>query len=700
LRDYVTKKKMIRKTPAPTPTDPFRSIIWSIGNGSSEHQLCTTLEDGYHIFCPLANILDEQICIDYRSAYKARCKDPHLAAEGTFIYLACVLILCLSIASFIKTKKLVFIPDSAITIGVGWATGLLMLASKQGGGRRFDEQIFFDMLLPFILFEAGYNMDRKLLRKKLSLIFTLATLGTLISFFVTLGLIVASVKLINSNMSLLDCSIFAALISSTDPVAVVAVFSSMGVNPDLFIVIFGESTFNDCVSVALYGSFKYFYSHPEIHDGEAISTIVSNFIYVALGSLMLGFLCGLGTAYLWKRIGKRWFTHPVLETLLFLLFALIPYYTADALHWSGVVAIISTSITLSIYAHPNLSKTASFHVVFLVECLSRLFEACIFGYLGTQMIVNNEKLVWSPLVPLGALSVLLARFVATIPLISFHNCFLSDNKMSMKHQLVVWFSGLRGALAFALAVTIPEYDSVTRQGSHYAGDILATTSFIIVWMVFVMAPLTPFVVKWAGVIGSSSAQHQHTSSPSLLVPTTGDDNDDEQHYHEPTTLLDRTEHSDTVDDKSRLIQNLCSCSSFGQFVDYLHVKYLRPIFIASSSSLRDEQQTMMPRQEIETSPGSSAIFVRELPDEDGGYAVVHLNNLMDDTTSTTMDVSSFPRSTVVLLRSVSEMMLSPGQQHQHQPSNNNISIGGQTSTHNIPSNTLTESLLGGNHGDN
>jgi hypothetical protein len=67
-----------------------------------------------------------------------------------------------------------------------------------------------------------------------------------------------------------------------------------------------------------------------------------------------------------------------------------------------------------------------------------------------------------------------------------------------------------------------------------------------------------------------------------------------------------------------------------------------------------------------------------------------------------MDVSSFPRSTVVLLRSVSEMMLSPGQQHQHQPTNNNnnISIGGQTSTHNIPSNTLTESLLGGNHGDN
>jgi NhaP-type Na+/H+ or K+/H+ antiporter len=111
----------------------------------------------------------------------------------------------------------------------------------------------------------------------------------------------------------------------------------------------------------------------------------------------------------------------VLETLIYLLFAVLPYYVADALEWSGVIAIVSNSITLSIYAHENLSTTCKFHVVFLVECFARLFEAIMFGYLGTQMVVNNERMIWDSYLLLGVFSVFVSRDCEIFPLLYFRN---------------------------------------------------------------------------------------------------------------------------------------------------------------------------------------------------------------------------------------------------------------------------------------
>ena len=492
--------------------DPVRKFIWDVGNGTSEASLCNTLEAFFHTLCPLANIFDEEICKDYKKAYEARCSpNAHrLAQEGTFLYVAIVLVFCLGMASLLKAKRILYVPDSAVTIVVGLFTGTIFYVSS--ANHRFNEQVFFEILLPFIIFEAGYNMDKQLLSQNFRIIMSLAVLGTFLSFAATTGIMVLGNKLLDRGWSDLDCAMFGALISSTDPIAIVNVFSSLGVNPRLYALVLGESALNDGVAVALYSSMKHFYTHPETQDSEALVYMLWNFLFISVGSVLLGFLFAVGTAYFWKIRGRAWFTHPVLETLIFLLSAILPYYVADAVKWSGVIAIVAGSMTLSVYAHCNLSATARIHVVFVVECIARLCEAVMFGYVGTQIVVNNTHMVWSDLVFVALLAVLIARAVAVFPILAISNlittrCGANKDKVAVQQsviplnqQIVIWFSGLRGALSFALAVTVPEYDTVLKQGSKHFGEMLACTCFVIVMNVFVMGGLAPCVLRRAHVV--------------------------------------------------------------------------------------------------------------------------------------------------------------------------------------------------------
>jgi sodium/hydrogen exchanger-like protein 6/7 len=401
-------------------TDPIRLFLWSLGNGTNERALCETLADFFKPLCPLADLVDREICVDYKVAYTARCGSGafRFAGEGTFLYLTLSLLWVLSVALLLRFWRISYIPDSAVTIAVGWVTGALLSLTPDGGSRRrFDEQVFFDVLLPVIIFEAGYNMNRRAMRKQLAQVAALAVLGTCVSFLVTTGLMLGFASLAGRHLPLLDAATFGALISSTDPVAVVAVFAQFGVPAPLYTLIFGESTLNDAVAVALYGSLKWVYQHPTLARGvrcssaaqrahalgadartqhththqDKVQHLLQSFFAVSFGSTAVGLACGCAVGLAWKRLPI--FVHPVLETLVYIISALLPYYLAEEAGWSGVIAILFAAVAMATYAHPNLSKQAGYHVTFIVECLSRLFEAAIFGYLGTQMVINSEK-VW------------------------------------------------------------------------------------------------------------------------------------------------------------------------------------------------------------------------------------------------------------------------------------------------------------------
>jgi sodium/hydrogen exchanger-like protein 6/7 len=118
----------------------------------------------------------------------------------------------------------------------------------------FDPEIFFNVLLPPIIFHAGYSMKRKHFFKNFGAILLFAFFGTLLSAFCTGGfmyIIVSMFSSIRSYVSFSDCLFFGAIISATDPVTVLAIFNDQKVNVNLYALIFGESILNDAVSIIL-----------------------------------------------------------------------------------------------------------------------------------------------------------------------------------------------------------------------------------------------------------------------------------------------------------------------------------------------------------------------------------------------------------------------------------------------------------------
>lgn len=117
----------------------------------------------------------------------------------------------------------------------------------------FDPEIFFNFLLPPIIFNAGYGMKRKSFFKNFGAILLFALVGTTLSCFVIGSLLYWMIKLPASfNFGFSDCLLFGALISATDPVTTLAIFQDKNVDLNLYSMIFGESVLNDAVSIILF----------------------------------------------------------------------------------------------------------------------------------------------------------------------------------------------------------------------------------------------------------------------------------------------------------------------------------------------------------------------------------------------------------------------------------------------------------------
>ena len=119
---------------------------------------------------------------------------------------------------------------------------------------KFDPEVFFNILLPPIIFHAGYSMKKKHFFKNFGAILMFAMLGTTISCFVTAGfmyLVTLVFRSIREYFTFVDCLFFGAIISATDPVTVLAIFNDQKVNVNLYALVFGESVLNDAVSIIL-----------------------------------------------------------------------------------------------------------------------------------------------------------------------------------------------------------------------------------------------------------------------------------------------------------------------------------------------------------------------------------------------------------------------------------------------------------------
>ena len=284
--------------------------------------------------------------------------------------------------------------------------------------------------------------------------------GTIISTFVVglLTFYVAKAGLVRDidGENPMEALLFGALLAATDPVATLSIMGSpeLQCDPLLYSVVFGESVLNDAIAIVLFKTFHKYYNPegPDWSESEIPAALLS-FVTVSSLSIVVGVALGLLASFIYKHTGLSDF--PKLETSLLFCFCYLCYATAEAIALSGIMALFFNGIVLSHYNSYNLSSTAHVASEQIFATLATITETIVFLYMGMGVFTTRFEqwdIVFSLLIFCFCL---LGRALNIFPLSWIANQCRKRQHIPGKMQGVLWFVGLRGAIAFALSENMP-----------------------------------------------------------------------------------------------------------------------------------------------------------------------------------------------------------------------------------------------------
>ncbi|XP_054082497.1 sodium/hydrogen exchanger 6 isoform X7 [Zeugodacus cucurbitae] len=356
----------------------------------------------------------------------------------------------------------------------------------------FDPEIFFNIILPPIIFHAGYSLKKKYFFRNLGAILMFAILGTTLSSFLIGAIMYGCVKLmpeyLSSSFTFLDTLYFGALISPTDPLTILAIFHDLHVDVNLYALVFGESVLNDAVAIVLSGAIQNYGEHYSSTGGfetNAFFRSLSDFFCIFMLSLLIGATMGCFTALISKFTRVREF--PLLESALFVLMSYSTFLIAEASELTGVVAVLFCGICQAHYTYNNLSENSRTRTKEIFELLNFLAENFIFSYIGVSMFTFPKHHFDAVFIITGFVTAAIGRAVNIYPLSWLLNLNRKP-KISSNFQHMLFFAGLRGAMSFALAIrnTVSE----ARQ------TMLTATSLIVIFTVVIQGGASNFLLNW------------------------------------------------------------------------------------------------------------------------------------------------------------------------------------------------------------
>ncbi|KAK1316579.1 Sodium/hydrogen exchanger 6 [Acorus calamus] len=238
------------------------------------------------------------------------------------------------------------------------------------------------------------------------------------------------------KLPFVECLMFGALISATDPVTVLSIFQELGTDMNLYALVFGESVLNDAV--------------------------LQN-----------------------------------LECCLFVLFPYFSYMLAEGLGLSGIVSILFTGIVMKHYSFTNLSENSQRFSAAFFHLISSLAETFVFIYMGFDIAMEQHSWSHVGFIFFSILFIGIARAANVFSSAYLVNLARPDSrKIPKKHQKALWYSGLRGAMAFALAL-----QSVHDLPEGHGQTILTATTAIVVLTVLLIGGSTGTMLEALEVVG-------------------------------------------------------------------------------------------------------------------------------------------------------------------------------------------------------
>jgi monovalent cation:H+ antiporter, CPA1 family len=323
----------------------------------------------------------------------------------------------------------------------------LLLTLQQPVAIDLTPELILALFVPPLIFEAAFQIEFQRLRENLIPILVLAIPGVLLTT-VIVGVIVA----VGANLSLTTALVFGALISATDPVAVVALFRALGTPKSLTVLIEGESLFNDGTAIIVFNLMLAAAGVAAVTGGSApasfdLGRAVVDFIVVVVGGLGVGGLLGWLVARLIAQLDDC-----LIETTLTTVLAFGAYLIAERLHFSGVLAVVAAGLVNGNLGPRGMSPTTRIVLFNFWEYLAFIANSLVFLLIGLDV---NIPQITANIIPIG---VAVLAVVMTRALIVYGLTWLINRRtptVSQPYQHVLFWGGLRGAICLALALSLP-----------------------------------------------------------------------------------------------------------------------------------------------------------------------------------------------------------------------------------------------------
>ena len=425
-------------------------------------------------------------------------EDKEVKVTTTVTLLLCAAILCvLTVYAFPLLPMMQYLPECVASVLLGLVCGYCLTyypSLTVSGVNFFDPQAFFLLILPPIMFDAGYHTDKRNFLRNFGTILLFSVVGTVIAALVyTFILLIGQFFLSEPRLSVLECLMFGSLIVSVDPVATRAVFKTIKLDTVLHMIVFGESSLNDAVTIALFRTFSSFQKREEeLSLGEAFGLFNLQFF----GSIGVGVIFGLLSALLFKYLNLR--EKPTFETALFMLWSYIPFVFCEAVGLSGILGILFVAMVMVHYTHYSLSRPSQNTTRQLFRSVAFLAETCCFVILGLTIPFMESKIRWS-FIPLAIIALVLSRTCSVFSTGFVANLF-RKKPISYKNMVIIWWSGIRGAVSFALALNFPT-------GRHDL--VISTTMVIAMFTIFAQGGTTKPLLSLMDVNVTGMVKSKH-----------------------------------------------------------------------------------------------------------------------------------------------------------------------------------------------
>ena len=437
---------------SPCTANPADGYIWGAygicddGIQGSGKCLCSSPELEPSLFCESASR-----------------KSIHEEEENfTTVFFAVLCILFLSLLVLYLNSKIPILqrfPESIIGLILGGIIGVILRYSQfyeeYLKEMKFDSHTYFLLLLPPIMFQVGFSMNASTFFRNITTINAYAIGGTLLTSTLYGVIVYNGLKYTTTiPYSFMECFQIGWIVSAIDPVATMSIFKSLQVNEKIYMYIFGESTLNNSVVIAICAAIEGIKSKARAEIDMDYTDIgifsIETFCIYFFGSLIIGGGWALFISFIIAQLSLD--EEPTVEIAFFSLSCYFPYILWEAIGCSGVLSIFICGMMMRNYAFYSLNMYSKITIEYMVETIAFTIENFVFAYLGLWIAIYIDKASLIH-VGFGMLGVLISRPLSVF-LVSFVVNKFKKKAIPVSHQIILSYSGIRGAVAFYLVINM------------------------------------------------------------------------------------------------------------------------------------------------------------------------------------------------------------------------------------------------------